>query len=222
MLRVLPPSGLLLDVGGGNGFVSCAIERAGFEVALLEPGIAGAEAAKRRGLKTVICATFEGLELRAESIAAAGLFDVLEHISDDTAFLRRINDALTPGGRLYLTVPAREFLRSVEDTAAGHFRRYSPASLAEPLERAGFKVEFLTTIFWLLPVPIFLFRSLPSHLGIRRNAVLAHAQAEHLTRAGPLRNAIEWLQSPELAAIRSRRAALFGASLLVTAMKMPR
>lgn len=222
LLHVFPPSGPMLDIGGGNGFVSCAIERAGLDVALLEPGIEGARAARGRGLSTVICSTFEGLDLQPESVAGAGLFDVLEHIDDDTAFLRRVNDVLTPGGRVYLTVPARQFLWSTEDTAAGHYRRYSPAALATPLERAGFDVEFLTTIFWLLPAPIFLFRSLPSRLGLRRHEVLKHARAEHMTGGGPLRAAVEWLQSAELAAIRSRRATRIGASLLVAAAKSRR
>ena len=222
LLRVFPPAGPLLDIGGGNGFVSCAIERAGLDVVLLEPGIEGARAARERGLSTVICSTFEGLEVHPGSVCGAGLFDVLEHIEDDTGFLRRVNEVLAPGGRVYLTVPARQFLWSTEDTAAGHYRRYSPATLAGPLERAGFEVEFLTTIFWLLPGPIFLFRSLPSRFGLRRNEVLKHAQAEHMTGGGPLRAAVEWLQSAELAAIRSRRSMRFGASLLVAAAKSPR
>jgi SAM-dependent methyltransferase len=219
LLRQFPPSGPFLDIGGGNGFVSCAIERAGVDVALLEPGLAGAQSARRRGLSTVICCTLEDLGLLPESIDGAGLFDVLEHIEDDTAFLRRVHSALRPGGRVYLTVPARKFLWSTEDAAAGHYRRYSPRSLATPIERAGFDIEFLTTIFWLLPAPIFLFRAVPSRIGIGRKEVLAHAEAEHLTNAGPLRTAVEWLQSVEVAAIRSRRIALCGASLLAAAVK---
>lgn len=222
LLRVFPPPGPFLDIGGGNGFVSCAIERAGMDVALLEPGPEGAHAARRRGLSTVICSTLEDAGLIPGSIAAAGLFDVLEHVEDEAGFLHRIRGALIPGGRLYLTVPARQFLWSTEDDAAGHYRRYSPRSLAAPLERAGFTVEYLTTIFWLLPLPIFFFRSLPSRMGLRRNETLAHGRAEHLTGAGPLRGAVEWLQSVELVAIRSRRVALFGASLLVAAMKAQR
>jgi len=222
LLRVFPPSGPVLDIGGGNGFVSCGIERAGMEVALLEPGLEGAHNARRRGLSTVICCTLEDAGLLPESIHAAGIFDVLEHVEDEVGFLKRIHAGLVPDGRLYLTVPAREFLWSNEDTAAGHYRRYSPRTIAASLQRSGFEVEFLTTIFWLLPLPIFLFRSIPSRLGMRRNEVLAHAGAEHLTNAGWLGTAVDWLQSGELAAIRSRRAALFGASLLVAAVKARR
>ena len=222
LLRLLPPSGPLLDIGGGNGFVSCAIERAGMDVALLEPGLEGAHNARRRGVSTVICSTLEDAGLLPESIHAGGLFDVLEHVEDERGFLRRVHAAFKPQGRLYLTVPARQLLWSAEDDAAGHYRRYSPGSMRAALQGAGFDIEFLTTIFWLLPVPIFLFRSLPSRMGIRRDKELTHARAEHLTSAGPLRAAVEWLQSAELVAIRSRRAALFGASLLVAARKANR
>jgi SAM-dependent methyltransferase len=218
LLKLLPPPGPLLDIGGGNGFVSRAVEQAGMDVALLEPGVEGAQNARDRGLATVICSTLEDLDIRPGSVGGAGLFDVLEHVADETGFLRQVRHSLRPGGRVYLTVPARQLLWSDEDTAAGHFRRYSPRSLAAALRGAGFMVELLTSIFWMLPAPILLLRALPGWLGIHRKG-LAHARAEHLTNAGPLRTALEWLQSAELVAIRSRRTVLFGASLLAGAVK---
>ena len=218
LLKLMPPPGPLLDIGGGNGFVSRAVEQAGMDVALLEPGIDGAHNARGRGLANVICSTLEDLDIRPGSVGGAGLFDVLEHVEDEQGFLQQVRHSLRPGGRLYLTVPARQLLWSDEDTAAGHYRRYSPRSLAAALEGAGFMVEVLTSIFWLLPVPIFLLRAVPGRLGIHRKG-LAHARAEHLTNAGLLRSAVEWLQSAELVAIRSRRAVLFGASLLAGAVR---
>ena len=85
--------------------------------------------------------------------------------------------------------------------------------------KAGFTVEFLTTIFWLLPLPIFPFRSLPSRMGIRRNKALGNARAEYLTSTSPLRALAERLQVVETLAIRSRRMFLLGSSLLVWASK---
>src|SRR4051812_46797202 len=40
LLRRHPPAGPLLDVGGGNGFVSQGLRAAGFDAIVLEPGAA--------------------------------------------------------------------------------------------------------------------------------------------------------------------------------------
>ncbi|HEX3866389.1 MAG TPA: hypothetical protein VHV78_06525, partial [Gemmatimonadaceae bacterium] len=39
MLRRLPPSGTVFDVGGGNGFVTAGLLKAGFDSILVEPGV---------------------------------------------------------------------------------------------------------------------------------------------------------------------------------------
>jgi len=55
--------------------------------------------------------------------------DVLEHIADDAAELRHAARRLAPGGKLVVLAPAHPFLFSPFDTAIGHFRRYTAASL---------------------------------------------------------------------------------------------
>jgi hypothetical protein len=57
ILRRFPPPGMLFDVGGGNGFVAAALERAGWQTVVVEPGRRGAENARARGLSRVVCAT---------------------------------------------------------------------------------------------------------------------------------------------------------------------
>jgi SAM-dependent methyltransferase len=71
---------------------------------------------------------------------------VLEHVEDDRAALRRLHDALVPGGRLLLLVPAHPRLYGPIDRAVHHFRRYGRADLVGRLEEAGFHVE--RTIFF--------------------------------------------------------------------------
>ena len=46
--------------------------------------------------------------------------DVLEHIADDRAELRRVSARLRPGGRLIVLAPAHQFLFSAFDEAVGH------------------------------------------------------------------------------------------------------
>ncbi len=55
--------------------------------------------------------------------------DVLEHIPDDRAELERAASHLLPGGHLVILSPAHQWLFSKFDSAIGHFRRYTKASL---------------------------------------------------------------------------------------------
>ncbi|MGE4564300.1 MAG: trans-aconitate 2-methyltransferase [Victivallaceae bacterium] len=71
---------------------------------------------------------------------AATLFDVLEHIDDDDAFLSSLYAYLAPGGQAVFTVPAFQFLFGAHDRMLSHFRRYSHPELVAKLRRAGFEV----------------------------------------------------------------------------------
>ncbi len=58
------------------------------------------------------------------------LMDVLEHIDDDTAFLRdTVIPLLAPEGVLLVSVPAHPRLFTAHDTMLGHHRRYRPAAI---------------------------------------------------------------------------------------------
>jgi SAM-dependent methyltransferase len=65
--------------------------------------------------------------------------NVLEHIEDDGAALRRMSQVLQPGGRLLLLVPAGGYLYGTLDEALGHYRRYDRAGLATIVQEAGFQ-----------------------------------------------------------------------------------
>lgn len=71
--------------------------------------------------------------------ASDGLFDailyidVIEHIEDDAAELRRAYARLAPGGVVLIVVPAHQWLFSPFDQAIGHFRRYSRPMLRRAL-----------------------------------------------------------------------------------------
>ena len=137
VVRRFAPEGALLDIGGGNGYVSKGLTEAGIACALLEPGIDGAVAARARGVDPVICARLEDIGLAPGSLSAAGMFDVLEHIEDEADALEQVHALLRPGGPLLLTVPAYAFLHSADDVAAGHFRRYTLRSLTRAVTDCG-------------------------------------------------------------------------------------
>ena len=178
-----PPGGPIVDVGAGNGYVARGLKDAGFEVVAVEPGVNGALAAQQRGIECVICAAIQDMGLGESTIPAAGLFDVLEHIEDDVGALTAIYRMLQPGGTIYLTVPAYQFLFSADDRAAGHFRRYSGRSLGQVLTQVGFTVEYQGYFFMFLPLPILIFRTLPSWLKPDRVREASSVCEDHKTSA---------------------------------------
>ena len=217
-LRRLPPGGTFFDIGGGNGFVACGLEKAGFPTVLVEPGRAGAENAKRRGLQNVICATTDTAGFAPGSMDAIGLFDVVEHIEDHAGFLSGMRKLLRPGGRIYITVPAFQMLWSSEDKFAGHFRRYTRGSLARVLHGAAFEVEYTTCFFWFLPMPVFLMRSIPSRLGLRGKPTVQSARKEHTAGGGGISGkAVGAALSAELNWLRKGHALPIGGSCLAVA-----
>ena len=79
--------------------------------------------------------------------------DVLEHISDDSAFLQQIMKRLRPQGFVLLTVPAHMFLWSPLDHTLGHVRRYTRSNLLQILEKNGLKVIRASYFISLLFIP---------------------------------------------------------------------
>lgn len=69
------------------------------------------------------------------------LLDVLEHLDDDVAALRRITSLLRPGGRLLVTVPAYQWLFGSHDRAHHHRRRYTQGGLRSLAQATGWRVE---------------------------------------------------------------------------------
>jgi hypothetical protein len=215
LVRRFAPDEPLLDIGGGNGFVAHALQAAGIPPVLLEPGLEGAVAARRRGIEQVVCARLEDVDFRPGAIASIGLFDVLEHIEDDLAALHRVRALMRDGSRLFLTVPAFNLLHSADDVAAGHFRRYTRAGLLRLLRQAGFAPEFATYLFAPLPLPLFLLRSVPSWLGLRRGLDERQA-AEHVPQ-GLVARMIEAVLAAEASRIESGRTVPFGTSCCAVA-----
>jgi SAM-dependent methyltransferase len=216
LVRRFPPAGPIADIGAGNGFVSVGLQRAGFSTIVLEPGRTGAINARSRRLDPVVCATVEDAAFTPHSLAAAGLFDVLEHVEEDERFVETLRTLLEPDGRLYLTVPAFDWLWSSEDELVGHHRRYSTRRLSGLLTRHGFAVDYATYAFSPLPLPLFLLRALPSLLR-RRTTLDARQTAAELQPSPTITAVVTRLLRYEIACVRNGWRIPIGTSCLVAA-----
>ena len=67
--------------------------------------------------------------------------NVLEHIEDDRAVLKRLQEILPSKARMVFLVPYNPKLTSEFDRQIGHFRRYQAGELEAKMKEAGFLVE---------------------------------------------------------------------------------
>ena len=212
-----PPNNTLFDIGGGNGYVSESLTKEGINTYLVEPGEQGIKNAKIRGLKNLICSTIEDAGFKKESLPSVGLFDVIEHIDDDTKFLHTIRDYLVKGGRLYATVPAYSLLWSKDDVYAGHFRRYRRKELEDKFTKTGFSLNYSTYLFSFLPLPIFLFRKIPGILRKEKNIDLQEYTRYHQVRSRGSNVFVQQMCNMELKRIKKQKLIPLGSSCLMAA-----
>jgi SAM-dependent methyltransferase len=105
--RFAPRSpGVVLDVGCATGGFLEAMRERGWQVYGVEPHPeAAARAAGRLGAAAVRAAPLEAVDFPSGSFDLITLWDVLDHLADPPAALRRIGRWLRPGGLLVLGLP---------------------------------------------------------------------------------------------------------------------
>jgi SAM-dependent methyltransferase len=140
-----PPGYRVLEVGCGTGNVLRTLRQACPEgtVIGMELWFEGLRFAQERFAGPLVQGDVRNSPF-GKPFDLIGMFDVLEHIPEDVDTLVALRNALTPGGRLMLTVPAHQSLWSYFDEAAHHCRRYSGQEIRNKLVQAGFQVEFLS------------------------------------------------------------------------------
>jgi len=141
----------IVEVGAGTGsFSELLLERQLEALSLVEPStemyqqLCGRMDHLKPGLAVKTyngifqqVATQIRLSERPDSIIYV---NVLEHIEDDVAELGIIHDALESGGRLFIFVPALQWLHGSFDRQLNHFRRYSKTEIETKCANAGFRM----------------------------------------------------------------------------------
>src|SRR3954454_23807229 len=105
---LVPPGSRVLDIGGGGGTASRALVERGCRVWAIEIDPEAARDA-HRCCEDVVVGDVEQMDLRAAFddgvFDVILLLDVLEHLKDPAATLRRASARLAPGGRVVTSIP---------------------------------------------------------------------------------------------------------------------
>lgn len=187
----LLPSGRhrLLEIGAGLGSMGALLAER-FEYVGVEPDPVSFETAERRVGKRGRVLNCTAEELPANEIFdVVCAFEVLEHVEDDSAALRRWLRHLRPGGLALVSVPHGRERFGPQDELVGHFRRYDRADLLDLFNRSGLRAS--TVVCYGFP--------LGNALDVLRNSIaqrraLPPSVEERTTASG------RWLQPAEWAA----------------------
>jgi SAM-dependent methyltransferase len=139
------------EVGCGNGVVQLQMHQ---RYGLALDGIDLNETALKKSVAVsgrLLCYNvFDRVETLRQAYDRVILFDVIEHLNDDKAFVQAACHLVRPGGHLIVNVPAFMHFFSPYDVAAGHARRYNIARLEQTTNRCGLKT--LAWSYWGAPL----------------------------------------------------------------------
>jgi len=198
------------ELGCGSGGVLEALGRFGSAVGV-EADPALLETARQRGLDCRLGSLPSDVPLPSGEWDAVCLFDVLEHLDDESAALGACRRLLASDGLLFVAVPAYAWLWSRHDELLGHRRRYTAPRLRRVVEAAGLLVERVSYFNALLAAPIIAVRLL--RRALRRDG-------HDLSRPpAPLNRLLAAVFSAESRLLR-RRSLPFGVSLLLVARRI--
>lgn len=148
----LSPGDTILDIGCGTGAILKALSEK-YRVVGIDMSPLAVEYSKKRGLSEVFEMPVEDFPAERYTVKAALLLDVIEHIDDDLAVLKRAREIVSPDGRVIITVPAYMWMWSAHDVLHHHKRRYGARQLREVLDRAGLEpVKFTYYNTLLFPI----------------------------------------------------------------------
>jgi SAM-dependent methyltransferase len=140
--------GRLLDVGSGDGAFVHHMASHGWDATGLDFSPAASELAARRGLRgRYLMGSLADHDLPLRSFDAVTLWQVLEHIGEPVAMLRRAHALLRPGGLLVASVPNIDSLSATLTRerwwgldVPRHLVHYTPATLRRVVSEAGLSV----------------------------------------------------------------------------------
>ena len=156
----------ILEVGCGTGGMLGPLTRYG-EVHGLDIAHDCMLYCRERGFDRMVTGSGYQLPYADNSFDLVALFDTIEHIPEDQQVLEEVRRVLQPGGNVFISTPAYQFLYSQNDRIAHHYRRYTRGSLQRVLRGAGLQVHRLTyfnTFLFPVILPVILLLKLKERM----------------------------------------------------------
>jgi len=145
--------GSLLDIGSGTGDLLNAASAKGWDVLGVELSPYAAQYAKQRYGVDVLVGDLYSVELPKERFDVVTMVEVIEHLADPLAAIKKASGSLRPGGLLYLTTPNFHGIgvRLLGADAAGiwpreHLYYFTPRTATKLIEVVGMCCIRLRTI----------------------------------------------------------------------------
>jgi ubiquinone/menaquinone biosynthesis C-methylase UbiE len=110
-LATLSRNATLVDVGAGSGAILARVARAGDLAIAVDRDLTLLDAARRRGLLTVVADFDAPLPFADRSVTAALMIDAIEHTTEPRQALRELHRLLRPGGVAVVFTPPYDSLR---------------------------------------------------------------------------------------------------------------
>jgi predicted SAM-dependent methyltransferase len=137
VVKYIPNTGKILDIGAGIGTFAQKISLKGYNVHCIEPDYEQSKQIEKMGMP--VSASVEDID--DNSVDYIYSLNVLEHIENDTETLKLWAKKLKPNGKILVYVPAFEILYSSFDKSVGHYRRYRKKTLINCFVNAGLQIE---------------------------------------------------------------------------------
>ena len=201
----------ILEIGCGAGGLMGPMERYG-QVHGLDIDFEYLRFCKNRGFNRLICGSGYELPFADASFDLVTLFDTMEHIPDDVRALQEARRVLRPGGLVFVSVPAYQWLWSQNDRIAHHHRRYTMRGLRRTMRTAGLEPQRLTYFNSLL-LPLIIPAVLWQKLLERRGKLPEDFNNTSVKLAGPVNWLFTQIMSSERWLLRALRLP-FGHSLI--------
>lgn len=214
--------GNFLDIGGGNGFQIKALEQLDSikETFLVEPGYNGCLNAKNREVKNVFCGLFQDFNFEKHNVNICGLFDVIEHIENDTKFLNELYEKIRKNTYVIINVPSLKTLWSEVDEMSGHFRRYNKKDINRILENTKFNLIDSGYHFFPYVIPLLILRVLPYKFGVKKsNKNIMKSESRNHNKKGLIQSFINFRNRQWIKKIARGRTPVFGTSMFLVLKK---